>query len=209
MAFSNSDYKKIVLPATLTKIAGMPASGCDGLIWEVAEGNKIFWTDKFGALYGKIEVTNKDNTKSTFKTLIALNGGSGKTYRIQEGTEQIGAYSMYYNSVLTTLALPQSIKKIGENGLGMTPSLTTIIVYGMPIFNPSTGSNTVGKPKDEKTLYVEDEQQYNTYMQRIKEYNEKYKIDLLTKNNWKIAKLNDYKGTIPAENPATGQGNKN
>lgn len=209
MAFSNSDYKKIVLPATLTKIAGMPASGCDGLIWEVAEGNKIFWTDKFGALYGKIEVTNKDNTKRTFKTLIALNGGSGKTYRIQEGTEQIGAYSMYYNSVLTTLALPQSIKKIGENGLGMTPSLTTIIVYGMPIFNPSTGSNTVGKPKDEKTLYVEDEQQYNTYMQRIKEYNEKYKIDLLTKNNWKIAKLNDYKGTIPAENPAPGQGNQN
>lgn len=209
MAFSNSDYKKIVLPATLTKIAGMPASGCDGLIWEVAEGNKIFWTDKFGALYGKIEVTNKDNTKSTFKTLIALNGGSGKTYRIQEGTEQIGAYSMYYNSVLTTLALPQSIQKIGENGLGMTPSLTTIIVYGMPIFNPSTGSNTVGKPKDEKTLYVEDEQQYNTYMQRIKEYNEKYKIDLLNKNNWKIAKLNDYKGTIPAKNPKPGQGSQN
>ena len=84
----------------------------------------------------------------------------------------------------------------------MTTSLTTIIVYGMPIFSPSTGSNTVGNPNVVKTLYVEDEQQYETYMQRIKEYNEKYKIDLLTKNNWKIAKLNDYKGTIPAENKA-------
>ena len=201
MAFSNSNYTKIVLPATLTKIAGMPASGCDYLQWEVADGNKVFWTDGNGALYGNIEVT-ENNKKITRTTLVALNGGSGEIYRIQEGTEQIGAYSMYYNSVLTTLALPQSIKKIGENGLGMTPSLTTIIVYGMPIFNPSTGSNTVGKPKAEKTLYVEDEQQYETYMQRIKEYNEKYKIDLLTKNNWKIAKLNDYKGTIPAENPA-------
>lgn len=194
MAFSNSDYKKIVLPATLTKISGMPASGCDGLRWEVAEGNKIFWTDN-GALYG-IKDTN-------IKTLIALNGGSGETYSIQEGTQEIGAYSMYENSVLTTLALPKSIQKIGENGLGMTTSLTTIIVYGMPIFNPSTGSNMVGNPNKDvvKTLYV-NEQQYETYMQRIKEYNEKYKIDLLKKNNWQISKLTEYKGTIPAENPA-------
>lgn len=79
MAFSNSDYKKIVLPKSLTKTSGMPASGCDYLTWEVADGNKVFWTDDKGALYGNIEVTNKDNTKSTFKTLVALNGGSGKT----------------------------------------------------------------------------------------------------------------------------------
>lgn len=208
MAFSNSNYKKIVLPATLTKISGMPASGCDELTWEVADGNKVFWTDGNGALYGNIEVT-ENNKKITRTTLVALNGGSGEIYSIQEGTEQIGAYSMYENSVLTTLELPKSINKIGENGLSMTPSLTTIIVHGIPIFNPSTGSNTVGKPKDEKTLYVEDEQQYETYMQRIKIYNETYKIDLLKKNNWKIAKLNDYKGTIPAENPKPGQENQN
>lgn len=196
MAFSNSDYKKIVLPATLTKISGMPASGCDGLRWEVAEGNKIFWTDN-GALYG-IKDTN-------IKTLIALNGGSGETYSIQEGTQEIGAYSMYENSVLTTLALPKSIQKIGENGLGETPSLTTIIVYGMPIFNPSTGSNTVGNPNKDvvKTLYV-NEQQYETYMQRIKEYNQKYGINLLEKNNWQIKKLSEY-----TQCPEPGQGNQN
>lgn len=195
MAFSNSDYKKIVLPATLTKISGMPASGCDGLRWEVAEGNKIFWTDN-GALYG-IKDTN-------IKTLIALNGGSGETYSIQEGTQEIGAYSMYENSVLTTLALPKSIQKIGENGLGETPSLTTIIVYGMPIFNPSTGSNTVGNPNKDvvKTLYV-DEQQYETYMQRIKEYNEKYKINLLEKNNWQIKKLPKVQDPNPAKETKT------
>lgn len=193
MAFSNSDYKKIVLPATLTKISGMPASGCDGLRWEVAEGNKIFWTDN-GALYG-IKDTN-------IKTLIALNGGSGETYSIQEGTQEIGAYSMYENSVLTTLALPKSIQKIGENGLGMTTSLTTIIVYGMPIFNPSTGSNTVGNPNVVKTLYV-DEQQYETYMQRIKEYNEKYKINLLEKNNWQIKKSPKVQNPNPAKETKT------
>lgn len=195
MAFSNSDYKKIVLPATLTKISGMPASGCDGLRWEVAEGNKIFWTDN-GALYG-IKDTN-------IKTLVALNGGSGETYSIQEGTQEIGAYSMYENSVLTTLALPKSIQKIGENGLGMTTSLTTIIIYGMPIFNPSTGSNTVGNPNKDvvKTLYV-NEQQYETYMQRIKEYNEKYKINLLEKNNWQIKKLPKVQDPNPAKDPKT------
>lgn len=201
MAFSNSDYKKIVLPATLTIISGMPASGCNRLKWEVADGNKIFWTDDFGALYGNIKI--KD-TNIILKTLVALNGGSGETYSIQEGTQEIGAYSMYENSVLTTLALPKSIQKIGENGLGMTTSLTTIIIYGMPIFNPSTGSNTVGNPNKDvvKTLYV-NEQQYETYIQRIKEYNEKYKINLLEKNNWQIKKLPKVQDPNPAKDPKT------
>lgn len=197
MAFSNSDYKKIVLPATLTKIAGMPASGCDGLIWEVAEGNKIFWTDKFGALYGKIEVTNKDNTKRTFKTLIALNGGSGKTYRIQEGTEKIGSWCMYDNSVLTTLVLPESINNIGGDGLSSTPSLTTIIVYGAPVFNKNSGSNKVGKKGVLKTLYVAGDyyQQYMDKLSGIKDWN---------KYGWQVLNLSENKPpvTIPAENPA-------
>lgn len=197
MAFSNSDYKKIVLPATLTKIAGMPASGCDGLIWEVAEGNKIFWTDKFGALYGKIEVTNKDNTKSTFKTLVALNGGSGKIYSIQEGTEKIGSWCMYDNSVLTTLVLPKSINNIGADGLSSTPSLTTIIVYGAPVFNKNSGSNKVGKKDVLKTLYVAGDyyQQYMDKLSGIKDWN---------KYGWQVLNLSENKPpvTIPAENKA-------
>lgn len=189
MAFSNSDYKKIVLPATLTKIAGMPASGCDGLIWEVAEGNKIFWTDKFGALYG-IKDTN-------IKTLIALNGGSGKTYRIQEGTEKIGSWCMYDNSVLTTLVLPKSINSIGADGLSSTPSLTTIIVYGAPVFNKNSGSNKVGKKDVLKTLYVAGDyyQQYMDKLSGIKDWN---------KYGWQVLNLSENKPpvTIPAENKA-------
>lgn len=195
MAFSNSDYKKIVLPATLTKIAGMPASGCDYLTWEVADGNKVFWTDGKGALYGNIEVTNKDNTKSTFKTLVALNGGSGETYSIQEGTEKIGSWCMYDNSVLTTLVLPKSINNIGADGLSSTPSLTTIIVYGAPVFNKNSGNNNVGKKGELKTLYVADKY-HQQYMDKLKE-NPNW-----SKNNWQVLKLSEYKGTIPAENPA-------
>lgn len=197
MAFSNSNYKKIILPATLTKISGMPASGCDNLEWEVAEGNTVFWTDDKGALYGNIEVTNKDQTKSTLKTLVALNGGSGETYRIQEGTEKIGSWCMYENSILTTLVLPESINNIGENGLAKTSNLTNIIVYGKPIFNGNSGANKVGKEGVWKTLYVADKY-YVDYMDKlggIKDWNAYL---------WRVRPLSEYenKNDIPAVNPA-------
>lgn len=197
MAFSNSDYKKIVLPATLTKISGMPANGCNGLKWEVAEGNTVFWTDNFGALYGNIEGTNADNTKSKLKTLISLNGGSGETYRIQDGTEQIGSWSMYDNSVLSTLVLPKSIQKIGENGLASTASLTTLIVYGKPKFNGNSGTNKVGKKGEWKTLYVADGY-YKDYVVKLGE------ITNWDSYLWKVKPLSEYehKDDIPAPNPA-------
>lgn len=196
-AFANSDYKKIVLPATLTQFLYAPGRGSNGLKWEVAEGNTVFWTDKFGALYGALY---DDDTKTTLNTLVALNGGSGETYRIQNGTEQIGSWCMYDNSVLTTLVLPDGIKKINEDGLSSTPSLTTIIVYGAPIFIKNSGTNKVGNPNIEKTLYVK-ETYYDQYINQLKDPDNPNGTHLLERNNWKIAKLNDYKVTIPAENP--------
>lgn len=192
-AFANSDYKKIVLPSTLTQFLYAPGRGSNGLKWEVAEGNEVFWTDNEGALYGNIEKS---------KTLVALNGGSGETYRIQEGTEKIGSWSMYDNSVLTTLVLPESINSIGGDGLSSTPSLTTIIVYGAPVFNKNSGNNNVGKKGELKTLYVADKY-HQQYMDKLKE-NPNW-----SKNNWQVLKLSEYKGTIPAENPAPGQGSQN
>ena len=202
-AFANSEYKKIVLPATLTQFLYAPGRGSNGLKWEVAEGNKIFWTDKFGALYGNIEVTNEDKTK-TFKTLVALNGGSGATYRIQEGTEQIGSWCMYDNSVLTTLVLPESINNIGGDGLSSTPSLTTIIVYGAPVFNKNSGNNTVGKKGEWKTLYVADNY-YQQYLEKLggitKWDDSRWQVLSFSKNNPPV--------DIPAKNPEPGQGNQN
>lgn len=194
MAFSNSNYKKIVLPATLTQFSGMPGSGCNDLIWEVAKENTVFWTDKYGALYGNIKIKDTNNT---LKTLVALNGGSGETYRIQEGTEKIGSWCMYDNSVLTTLVLPESINNIGGDGLSSTPSLTTIIVYGAPVFNKNSGSNKVGKKGVLKTLYVAGDyyQQYMDKLSGIKDWN---------KYGWQVLNLSENKPpvTIPAENPA-------
>lgn len=195
MAFSNSNYKKIVLPATLTQFSGMPGSGCNDLIWEVAKENTVFWTDKDGALYGNIKI--KDT--NPLKTLVALNGGSGATYRIQEGTEKIGSWSMYDNSVLTTLVLPKSIQKIDADGLSSTPSLTTIIVYGAPVFNKNSGNNKVGKKGELKTLYVAGDyyQQYMDKLNGIKDWD---------KNGWQVLNLSEHKPPvdIPAENPAKG-----
>lgn len=187
-AFANSDYKKIVLPSTLTQFLYAPGRGSNGLKWEVAEGNEVFWTDNEGALYGNIEKS---------KTLVALNGGSGETYSIQEGTEKIGSWCMYDNSVLTTLVLPKSINNIGADGLSSTPSLTTIIVYGAPVFNKNSGSNKVGKKGESKTLYVAGDyyQQYMDKLNGIKDWD---------KNGWQVLNLSEHKPpvTIPAENPA-------
>lgn len=187
-AFANSDYKKIVLPSTLTQFLYAPGRGSNGLKWEVAEGNEVFWTDNEGALYGNIEKS---------KTLVALNGGSGETYSIQEGTEKIGSWCMYDNSVLTTLVLPKSINNIGADGLSSTPSLTTIIVYGAPVFNKNSGSNKVGKKDVLKTLYVAGDyyQQYMDKLSGIKDWN---------KYGWQVLNLSENKPpvTIPAENKA-------
>lgn len=201
MAFSNSNYKKIVLPATLTQFSGMPGSGCNDLIWEVAKENTVFWTDKYGALYGNIKIKDTNNT---LKTLVALNGGSGETYRIQEGTEKIGSWCMYDNSVLTTLVLPESINNIGGDGLSSTPSLTTIIVYGAPVFNKNSGSNKVGKKGELKTLYVAGEY-FKQYMDKLS------KINDWNNYGWQVLNLSENKPpvTIPAENPAPVQGNQN
>lgn len=187
-AFANSEYKKIVLPATLTQFLYAPGRGSNGLRWEVAEGNKFFWTDTNGALYGI--------TDTNIKTLIALNGGSGATYRIQEGTEKIGSWSMYDNSVLTTLVLPKSIQKIDADGLSSTPSLTTIIVYGAPVFNKNSGNNKVGKEGVLKTLYVESNyyQQYMDKLSEIKDWNKYWQVLSFSKDNPPV--------DIPAVNPA-------
>lgn len=194
MAFSNSNYKKIVLPATLTQFSGMPGSGCNDLIWEVAKENTVFWTDKYGALYGNIKIKDTNNT---LKTLVALNGGSGETYSIQEGTEKIGSWCMYDNSVLTTLVLPKSINNIGGDGLSSTPSLTTIIVYGAPVFNKNSGSNKVGKKDVLKTLYVAGNY-YQQYMDKLS------KIENWNNYGWQVLNLSENKPpvTIPAVNPA-------
>lgn len=187
LAFANSEYTKIVLPATLTIFSGRPGSGSNRLKWEVAEGNKVFWTDKDGALYGNIK---------TKKTLVALNGGSGKTYRIQNGTEEIGSWCMYDNSVLTTLVLPESIKKINGDGLSSTPSLTTIIVYGAPVFNKNSGNNKVGKKGEWKTLYVADNY-YQQYLEKLGGITE------WASTFWRVKQLSTYEhiNEIPAENP--------
>lgn len=77
-AFAYSDYTKIVVPASLTQIAGSPSNGCDRMVWEVASDNKSFKSDDKGALYD-----------FAMTTLMVLNGGSGNAYTIHDGTTTI------------------------------------------------------------------------------------------------------------------------
>lgn len=144
-AFAYSGYTEIVLPSTLTQISGSPSNGCDSLVWKVADGNKYFKADEKGALYDyKME------------TLMVLNGGSGDSYTVKDGTTTIREWALYENSKIKTLTIPASVTKLSGDCISATPNLTTIICLGtVPAeFKPNSGTNKVGPSKLTKTLYV-------------------------------------------------------
>lgn len=150
-AFAYSDYKKIVLPSTVKSISGSPSNGNDQMIWEVDANNKYFKTDDKGALY------NYDMT-----TLMVLNGGSGDggsgdTYTVPDGTTIIREWALYENSVIKTLTLPATVKKLEQNCITGTPNLSTIICLGErpAIYTGKKGTkNKVGPSSGVKTIYV-------------------------------------------------------
>lgn len=115
MSLASSSYTKIVVPASLTSINGFPSRYNDNMIWEVNANNKKF-TAHEGALY------SKDMTQ-----LMVLNGGSGTSYVVPEGTKSIGNWCMYDNSVITTLTLPKTLEILYSDSIDGTPDLSTII----------------------------------------------------------------------------------
>lgn len=144
-AFAYSDYTKIVVPASLTQIAGSPSNGCDKMVWEVAKDNKSFRNDENGALYD-----------FAMTTLMVLNGGSGSAYTIHDGTTTIREWALYENSVIESLTIPASVTTLSADCISATSKLTTITCLGTTpaAIKANTGANRVG-PKDKvKTLYV-------------------------------------------------------
>lgn len=170
-AFSYSGYTEIVLPSTLTQISGSPSNGCDSLRWKVAEGNKSFKADEEGALYD-----------FGMTTLMALNGGSGDSYIVKDGTTTIREWALYENSVIKTLTIPASVTKLSADCISATPNLTTIICLGtVPAeFKPNSGTNKVGPSKLTKTLYVP---------KGCVEIYKKQWAALLKEGNWEVKEL--------------------
>lgn len=145
-AFAYSDYTKIVLPSTVKSISGSPSNGNDQMRWEVNANNKYFKTDNNGALY---------NYNMT--TLMVLNGGSGDSYTVQDGTKIIREWALYENSVIKTLTLPATVVEMKENCITGTPNLSTIICLGErpAIYTGKKGTkNKVGPSSGVKTIYV-------------------------------------------------------
>ena len=170
-AFSYSYYNEIVLPSTLTQISGSPSNGCDSLRWKVAEGNKSFKADEEGALYD-----------FGMTTLMALNGGSGESYTVKDGTTTIREWALYENSKIKTLTIPASVTKLSGDCISATPNLTTIICLGtVPAeFKPNSGTNKVGHSKLTKTLYVP--------KGCVEIYKDKWAA-LLKEGNWEVKEL--------------------
>lgn len=145
-AFAYSDYTKIVLPSTVKSISGSPSNGNDQMRWEVDADNKYFKTDNKGALY------NYD-----MKTLMILNGGSGDSYTVLDGTTQIREWALYENSVIKTLTLPATVERLEQNCITGTPNLSTIFCLGKKpaeYVGKNGTKNKVGPSSVVKTIYV-------------------------------------------------------
>lgn len=170
-AFAYSDYTKIVVPASLTQIAGSPSNGCDKMVWEVAPGNKSFKNDDKGALYD-----------FAMTTLMVLNGGSGSAYIIHDGTTTIREWALYENSVIESLTIPASVTTLSADCISGTSKLTTITCLGTTpaAIKANTGANRVG-PKDTiKTLYVP--------KGCVDAYTTAWKV-LLAEGNWEVKEI--------------------
>lgn len=144
-AFAYSDYTKIVLPSTVKTISGSPSNGNDKMTWEVNAKNKYFKTDDNGALYDY-----------NMTTLMVLNGGSGDSYTVQDGTKIIREWALYENSVIETLTLPATVKEMKENCITGTPNLSTIICLGErpAIYTGKNGTKNKAGSSGVKTIYV-------------------------------------------------------
>lgn len=170
-AFAYSDYTKIVVPASLTQIAGSPSNGCDKMVWEVAKDNKSFRNDENGALYD-----------FAMTTLMVLNGGSGSAYTMHDGTTTIREWALYENSVIESLTIPASVTTLSADCISGTSKLTTITCLGTTpaAIKANTGANRVG-PKDKvKTLYVP--------RGCVDAYKTAWKV-LLDEGNWEVKEI--------------------
>ena len=173
-AFAYSDYSKIVLSSTVKQISGSPSNGNDKMTWEVHANNKYFKTDDKGALYDY-----------NMTTLMVLNGGSGDSYTVPDGTKIIREWALYENSVIETLTMPATVKEMKENCITGTPNLSTIICLGEKpaIYTGKKDTkNKVGPSSGVKTIYVP------------KGCTEAYKTAWaeLVKDGWTIQESNKY-----------------
>ena len=170
-AFAYSDYTKIVVPASLKKIAGSPSNGCDKMVWEVAPGNKSFKSDDKGALYD-----------FAMTTLMVLNGGSGSAYTILDGTTTIREWALYENSVIESLTIPASVTTMSADCISGTSKLTTITCLGTTpaAIKPNSGANRVGPKDTMKTLYVP--------QGCVDAYTNAWKV-LLDEGNWAVKEI--------------------
>lgn len=144
-AFAYSDYTKIVLPSTVNAISGSPSNGNDQMRWEVNANNKYFKTDDEGALYDY-----------GMTTLMVLNGGSGDSYTVPDGTKIIREWALYENSVIKTLTLPATVEEMKENCITGTPNLSTIFcLRKTPAkYVGKNGTKNKAGSSEKKTIYV-------------------------------------------------------
>ena len=128
------------LPESLQKIGAGSFAGLGIESLSIPSTLESFGIGCFNELYQlKSLVIDNENSKyksidniifsyDSKKILVYPNGLDATSYNIPEGTEEVGEYCFYKNQVLTTIKLPESLKKICNYSFSNAEKLTEINV---------------------------------------------------------------------------------
>ncbi len=109
---SCSDLRSVNLPRSLKKLGDYAFVNCNSLT-DIKPGGD--YTVKDGAIYHE-------------NTLVAAPAVS--VLAIPYGVTEIAPYALYYNKNITSVAVPESVTKIGEGAFGDCAKLTDIQING-------------------------------------------------------------------------------
>ena len=103
----------LVIPASVTYIAGNPMTNVDAYVLADGDANKNFRTDAYGALYTK---SNPVDTRNTANTLLGYpRGRNSDVFAILPGTVSIASRALATVNGIGKVVIPSSVKSLGAN----------------------------------------------------------------------------------------------
>ncbi len=107
----------VTIPDSIKAIDNFAFSGIDSIRNFYVDENNQVYTSIDGVMYSKDK-----------KTLFACPAGKEGVLTVPEGTECIGAYSVYYTSNITQVILPEGVTRIEEGAFGDSKQLSSVVL---------------------------------------------------------------------------------
>lgn len=149
-----SSLAQVNIPASVKVIRKNAFLGCSAVTaYNVASGNEVY-TSVDGVLYGPYQSPYDDEVASPVsdKTLVQYPAGnSDSTYTVQQGTVVIGDCAFGGSKNISTVILPEGIKKIdayafNESSVSQISIPSTVTTIGKQAFGKCTSLKSITVP---------------------------------------------------------------